>query len=71
MTPNDKIERMTSILGSILPEYTLEAKKEALDFLKTVKDEVNLNMRMLIMVTKIRDSYPSNWRDMAKYMVKS
>ena len=46
-------------------------KKEALDFLKTVKDEVNLNMRMLIMVTKIRDSYPSNWRDMAKYMVKS
>lgn len=71
MTPNDKIERMGSILGSILPEYTLEAKTEALDFLKTVKDEVSLNMRMLIMVTKMRSAYPSNWRDMAKYMVKS
>jgi hypothetical protein len=71
MTPNDKIERMSAILASILPEYTLEAKKEALDFLKTVKDEVSLNMRMLIMVTKMRATYPSNWRDMAKYMVKS
>jgi len=71
MTPTDKIERMSVILSSILPEYTLEAKKEALDFLKTVKDEVSLNMRMLIMVTKMRATYPSNWRDMAKYMVKS
>jgi len=71
MTPSDKIERMSAILGSILPEYTLEAKTEALDFLKTVKDEVSLNMRMLIMVTKMRATYPSNWRDMAKYMVKS
>ena len=70
MTPNDKIERMSAILSSILPEYTLEAKKEALDFLKTVKDEVSLNMRMLIMV-KMRSTYPDNWRDMAKYMVKS
>jgi hypothetical protein len=71
MTPSDKIERMSAILSSILPEYTLEAKKEALDFLKTVKDEVSLNMRMLIMVTKMRATYPDNWRDMAKYMVKS
>jgi hypothetical protein len=71
MTPSDKVERMSAILGSILPEYTLEAKTEALDFLKTVKDEVSLNMRMLIMVTRMRATYPSNWRDMAKYMVKS
>jgi hypothetical protein len=71
MTPSDKVERMGSILGSILPEYTLEAKTEALDFLKTVKDEVSLNMRMLIMVTKMRATYPTTWRDMAKYMVKS
>jgi hypothetical protein len=71
MTPDDKIERMDSILNSILPEYTLDAKKEALDFLKEVKNEVSLNMRMLIMVTKIRSTYPTTWRDMAKYMVKS
>ena len=71
MTPDDKIERMGSILGSILPEYSIEVKKQALDFLKTVKDDVSLNMRMLIMVTKMASTYPSNWRDMAKYMVKN
>ena len=71
MTPDDKIERMGSILNSILPEYSIEVKKQALDFLKTVKDDVSLNMRMLIMVTKMASTYPSNWRDMAKYMVKS
>lgn len=71
MTPDDKIERMGSILNSILPEYSIEVKKQALEFLKTVKDDVSLNMRMLIMVTKMASTYPSNWRDMAKYMVKS
>lgn len=71
MTPTDKVERMSAILASILPEYSLDAKTEALDFLKTVKDEVSLNIRMLIMVTKMRATYPDNWMDMAKYMVKS
>lgn len=71
MTPDDKIERMSSILGSILPQYDLDVKKDALDFLKEVRNEVSLNMRMLIMVAKMRSTYPTTWRDMAKYMVKS
>lgn len=71
MTPDDKIERMGSILGSILPEYSIEIKKQALDFLKTVKDDVSLNMRMLIMVTKMASTYPDTWRGLASYMVKS
>jgi len=71
MTPDDKIERMGSILGSILPEYSIEIKKQALDFLKTVKDDVSLNMRMLIMVTKMASTYPNTWRGLASYMVKS
>ncbi len=71
MTPDDKIERMGSILVSILPEYSIEVKKQALDFLKTVKDDVSLNIRMLIMVIKMASTCPSNWRDMAKYMVMS
>ena len=71
MTPDDKIERMGSILGSILPEYSIEIKKQALDFLKTVKDDVSLNMRMLIMVTKMVSTYPDTWRGLASYMVKS
>ena len=71
MTPDDKIERMGSILGSILPEYSIEVKKQALEFLKTVKDDVSLNMRMLIMVTKMASTYPDTWRGLASYMVKS
>jgi hypothetical protein len=70
MTPDDKITRMGSILSSIMPEYSLDAKIDALKFLTEVKDQVNLNIRMLIMVTKMRVSFPENWKDMAKYMIK-
>jgi hypothetical protein len=71
MTPDDKISRMEAILGNILPEYDMEDKRAALDFLKSVKDEVSLNIRMLIMVTKMCLQYPDTWRNLATYMVKS
>ena len=71
MTPDDKVARMESILGNILPEYDMDVKQDALGFLKSVKDEVNLNMRMLIMVAKMRLMYPDTWRSLASYMVKS
>jgi hypothetical protein len=71
MTPDDKITRMSSILGNILPEYDMEVKQDALGFLETVKEEVSLNMRMLIMVAKMRLMYPETWRNLATYMVKS
>jgi len=71
MTPDDKVTRMEAILGSILPEYELSVKQEALGFLKEVKDEVSINMRMLIMVSKMRLQYPETWRNLAAYMVKS
>lgn len=71
MTPSDKIERMNAILENILPEYQLEFKKEALGFLSEVCNEVSVNMRMLIMVTKMRYNYPDRWKDLASYMVKS
>ena len=71
MTPGDKIARMTSILGSILPGYEMDVKQEALEFLDSVKEEVSLNMRMLIMVAKMRMMYPETWRDLATYMVRS
>ena len=71
MTPSDKIERMSAILENILPEYQLEFKKEALDFLSGVCNEVSVNMRMLIMVTKMRYNYPDRWKDLASYMVRN
>lgn len=69
MSPDDKIDRMTHIIKDILPEYELAHKQDVLDFLKSVKDDVNLNIRMLIMITKMRVSFGSKWKDMAKYMI--
>lgn len=71
MTPDDKVTRMESILGNILPEYDMTDKIAALEFLRSVKDDVNLNMRMLIMVTKMCVQYPDTWKNLATYMVKS
>jgi hypothetical protein len=71
MTPDDKVARMSAILPSILPQYDIAVKQEALDFLSEVKDEVSINMRMLIMVSKMRLQFPDTWRDLAAYMVRS
>lgn len=69
MSADEKIERMRHILSAILPEYSISVKQKALDFLEEVKDETELNIRTLIMVSKIVDSYPDTWKDMARYMV--
>ena len=71
MTPAEKIERMTTILPGILPEYSDEVKVEALNFLNENKDGVNINMRTLIMVIKMANSNTDNWKSMAGYMLNS
>ena len=71
MTPDEKIERMEYILPNILPDYELEVKKDALKFLSDNKESDNLNLRTLIMVSKIRSSYEDTWEDLATYMINS
>jgi microcompartment protein CcmK/EutM len=71
MTPDEKIERMTTILPNILPEYSDEVKVEALNFLNENKEGSNINMRTLIMVIKMASSNPDNWKSMASYMLNS
>lgn len=71
MTPDEKIERMSTIISNILPQYSDEVKTEALDFLRENKLSSNINMRTLIMVIKMRYSNPENWQDMATYMLNS
>ncbi len=71
MTPDDKVARMEAILESVLPEIGMRAKQDALRFLESVKDDVSINMRMLIMVSKMRVQFPDTWRDLATYMVRS
>lgn len=71
MTPDEKIERMGYILQSILPEYNADVKLESLEFLSNNKESANLNLRTLIMVIKMRQSNPADWKDMASYMINS
>jgi hypothetical protein len=71
MTPDEKIERMTTILPNILPEYDDEVKTEALNFLNENKEGSNINMRTLIMVIKMANSNPDTWKSMASYMLNS
>lgn len=71
MTPDEKIERMMYIISDILPEYDLSFKMDALNFLNDFKNECELTIRSLIKITKIRYSFPDNWMDLAKYMIKS
>lgn len=71
MTPTEKIERMSTILPNILPQYDDEVKVEALNFLNENKDGNNINMRTLIMVIKMANSNPTNWKNMAGYMLNS
>lgn len=71
MTPDEKIDRMSHIINHILPQYPIEVKSEALDFLNKNKCENNLNLRTLIMVSKIRYSFPETWNNLAKFMINS
>ena len=71
MTPAEKIERMTTILPGILPEYDNDIKVEALKFLDDNRGNTNINMRTLIMVIKMANSNPDNWKSMAGYMLNS
>ena len=57
MTENQKIERMNTIIHEVdfLPEYSIQFKKDALDFISTmVKQIKNLSLRSLVSVVKIR-----------------
>jgi len=70
MTPEEKIERLTFILPNILPEYDMETKELALNFLDNVKNDVDINIRTFIMVTKMCKAFPDTWRKLASYSVR-
>lgn len=71
MTADEKIERMEFILENILPDYEMEIKQDAINFLKENKGCANLNLRTLIMVSKVRLFDPVNWQNLSKYMLNS
>jgi hypothetical protein len=72
MTEDQKIERMEVISQSdeFLPEFTADHKKDALDLIRSLKDDAKeISLRTLISVTKIRASGNKNWKGMATYIL--
>ena len=72
MTEDQKIDRMETIAASdeFMPEFTTEYKKDALDLIRSLKDEAKeISLRTLISITKIRASGNKNWKGMATYIL--
>jgi hypothetical protein len=70
MTGDEKIQRMSHVLRDILPELDMKVKQDALAFLSEKKDNDSVNLRSLIMVSKIRKEFPRKWRGIAEYMLE-
>lgn len=70
MTKVEAIERMSDILPTVLPEYSMEIKEDALAFLDENKAMVkDLNMRTLLTTAKVRAEFPLDWKENALYLV--
>lgn len=68
MNKSEKIERMRKVLKKVEPKISLSAKQESLDLIEQYKDDIkDLNFRTLVKVSKIRNSFPKNWEELAKY----
>jgi hypothetical protein len=70
MTGDEKIQRMVHVLPGILPDLDMKVKQDALDFLRENKDNDSVNLRSLIMVSKIRKEFPRKWRGISQYMLE-
>jgi hypothetical protein len=71
MTTEEMIERMDYISRQVnfLPEYSMEYKRESIDFLRSHISEIgDISLRTLISVIKIR-SNGGSWEKLAKYII--
>lgn len=68
MTAEEKITRMKTVLKYVCPEVPLEEKEESLNLINKYRDDIkDLNFRTLIKVSKIKNSFPDNWEELATY----
>ena len=72
MTTTQKIDRMEFIskLEEFLPEYDKSVKADALALIRSIKDDCKeISLRTLIAVAKVRASNPTDYKDLATYML--
>lgn len=70
MTNEEKIVRIESILKFLNPEFSMEVKQDALNYLKENGKTFDVNLRTLGLVSKLRHNYPYNWQRLSKTMIK-
>jgi len=75
MTIQDKIDRMQHLLPTILPEFSMDIKEAALEFMAEHSTEAKeFNLRTLMKSIKVLDSYgleDDEWKDAVKYLLVS
>lgn len=72
MTASQKIDRMDYIskMDEFLPEYEMSIKTDAMDLIRSIKDECKeISLRTLISVCKMRHSNPKDYREFAQYVL--
>jgi hypothetical protein len=69
MSPDEKIKRMRGVAEKVLPDFSDSVRNDVLNFLDKNKENYNINMRTLIMVAKMRKFHPSNWGELAEFMM--
>ena len=70
MTPDEKIDRMLTLLPHIRRDLPLEFKQEAVALLKHFRHVAyELSIRSLLQVLQIRQAEPTLWKDIAEYQL--
>ncbi len=72
MTADQRLERMESVLENVSPDYEMNIKRDALNFLQENKDLCHdVNFRTLLAVIKVRAaaSKKTDWKRLAKYLI--
>jgi hypothetical protein len=70
MTNEEKLVRIDSILKFLNPEFSMEVKQDALNYLRENGKTFDVNLRTLGLISKLRYNYPYNWQQLSKTMIK-
>lgn len=69
MTEDEKLARMHSIIKFIEKDFSMEVKKEALQYLEDNKNNIDITMRTLGIIASLRYNYPNNWEVLAEQLL--
>lgn len=70
MTTEEKIKRIRTLASKMLPKMEMKAKMEVVDLLDNIKVQIgDLNIRTFLKVCDLYRRNPTNWRNLAEYVI--